>query len=144
MLPAVEKGATQMGMSNEELVRGWLAAGDAGAFDAFADYVHTDVVVHAPLGLAALGIDAERESWRSVLAGVPDLHHEVQEVVSAGSSVTARTVVTGSHMGEVVGLPATGKRFAIDQAVFAHVRDGKLSEIWEIADTAALLEQLQS
>ncbi len=58
------------------------------------------------------------------------------------STIAARVVVTGTHMGEFVGLAATGRKFAIDQATFAHVRDGKAAEIWEVADTASLLRQL--
>lgn len=34
-----------------------------------------------------------------------------------------------------------GHSFRVDQAVFAHVRDGKIAELWEIADTAALHER---
>jgi len=30
----------------------------------------------------------------------------------------------------------------MDQAVFAHVRDGKITELWEIVDTGALRDQL--
>lgn len=133
-----------MAETNETLLRKWLAAGDSGDVDSFSRYLHEDVVVHAPLGLSTVGIEAEKAAWRAVLAGVPDLLHEVQEVVSSSSSVAARSVVTGSHLGEVIGLPPTGRRFRIDHVTFAHVRDGKIAEAWEIADSAALLQQLQA
>lgn len=132
-----------MSADNESLLHDWFAAGDAGDLDAFNTYLQADVLVHAPLGLATNGIEAEKEVWRTILAGVPDLRHEIKELVSSGSTLAARVVVTGTHQGEVVGLAATGKHFTIDPATFAHVRDGKLSEIWEVADTASLLEQLK-
>lgn len=40
------------------------------------------------------------------------------------------------------GLTSEGRAFKIDQAVFAHIRDGKIAELWEIVDTAVLREQL--
>lgn len=124
------------------LLHRWFAAGDAGDLDAFDDLLHEDVVVHAPLGFATNGREAEKAVWKRALQGVPDILHEIQEMVSAGSTTVARVVVTGTHRGEFVGLPATGKRFEIDQATFVHVRDGKAEEIWEVADTASLLRQL--
>ncbi len=130
--------------NNERLVRDWLGKGDSGQLDAFDEYLHKDVIVHAPLGLSTVGIAAEKAQWRAILAGVPDLRHEVMEVVSAGSSVSVRSVVTGTHAGEVIGLAPTGKRFRIDHVTFVHVHAGKIVEAWEIADTAALLQQLQS
>ncbi len=36
----------------------------------------------------------------------------------------------------------TGRSFRIDQAVITHLRDGKVTEAWEIADIAALLAQV--
>lgn len=44
----------------------------------------------------------------------------------------------------LTGLPGTGRRFEIDQVTFVHVRDGMAEEIWEVADTALLLKQLDS
>ena len=126
----------------KSLLHRWFEAGDSGDLDAFDDLLHEDVVVHAPLGLATNGREAEKAVWKAGLQGVPDILHEIQEMVSAGSTIVARVVVSGTHRGEFVGLPATGKRFEIDQATFVHVRDGKAAEIWEIADTASLLKQL--
>jgi predicted ester cyclase len=48
----------------------------------------------------------------------------------------ARVVVTGTMSNEFCGVPGTGRRFQIDQAVIVHLRDGKVHEAWEIADIA--------
>ena len=59
----------------------WLAAGDAGDLDAFDALLHPDVVVHAPAGLSTTGVEAEKAVWKDALTAMPDLRHEVQEVV---------------------------------------------------------------
>lgn len=126
----------------EALLRGLFAAGDASDLEAFALYLHDDVVVHAPAGLSTVGLENERESWRKAKLAIPDLHHEFLDVLSSPTLVAARTVVTGTMRGSYGGLSAQGRSFRVDQAVFAHVRDGKIAELWEIVDTAVLREQL--
>ncbi len=74
---------------------------------------------------------------------MPGLHHEFVDVLTTPSLEAARTVVTGTFNGTYGGLSAQGRPFKIDQAVFAHIRDGKISELWEIVDVASLKEQLE-
>lgn len=120
----------------------WLAAGDAGDFDAFDDLLHRDAVIHAPVGLSTTSVEAEKCVWKDALAAMPDLRHEVQEVVVDGNIEMARVVVTGTMAAGFAGVEGTGRSFRIDQAVITHLRDGKVAEAWEIADIAALREQV--
>lgn len=128
--------------SNEALLRAWLAAGDRGELDAFDRYLHPDVIVHAPLGLSTSGIAAEKAVWADAKRAMPDICHDVQETIGLGSRAAARVLVTGTLTGQFAGISAEGKRFAIDQVVFAHFREGLIVEAWEIADTGSLLRQL--
>lgn len=127
-----------------DLLRGLFSAGDAGDVASFDLYLHDDVVVHAPAGLSTQGIEDERRSWRQAKLAMPDLRHTFIDVVSSSNVIAARTVVTGTMQGTYGGLSGTGQSFTVDQAVFAHVRDGKIAELWEIVDTASLQEQLES
>ena len=120
----------------------WLAAGDAGDFDAFDDLLHRDVVVHAPAGLSTTSLEAEKDVWKDALAAMPDLRHDVQEVVVEGDVEMARVVVTGTMRGGFGGVAGTGRSFRIDQAVITHLRDGRVAEAREIADIAALREHV--
>ncbi len=128
--------------SNEATLFAWLAAGDRGDVQEFDHYLHPEVVVHAPLGLSTTGVDAEKAVWADGKSAIPDIRHDVREVVSDESRAVARVVVTGTPQGEFAGLPCTGRSFEIDQVVFAHFRDGLIVEAWEIADTGSLLRQL--
>lgn len=128
----------------ETVVFRWLAAGDAGQFDSFDELLHPDVVVHAPAGLSTTSADAEKTVWRDALTAMPDLRHEVQEVLVQGEVEMARVVVTGTMADGFGGVAGTGRSFRIDQAVIIHLRDGKVVEAWEIADIAALQQQVES
>jgi predicted ester cyclase len=120
----------------------WLAAGDAGDFDAFDDLLRPDAVVHAPLGLSTTSVDDEKAVWKDALAAMPDLRHDVQEVLADGDVEMARVVVTGTMAASFAGVGGPGRSFRIDQAVITHLRDGKVAEAWEIADIAALRAQV--
>jgi len=120
----------------------WLAAGDAGDLDTFDDLLHPDAVVHAPLGLSTTNRDAEKGVWAEALAAMPDLRHDVQEVVIDRDIEMARVVVTGTMEATFAGVKGSGRTFRIDQAVITHLRDGKVIEAWEIADIAALRAQV--
>ena len=122
------------------VVARWLAAGDAGDVEAFDDLLHRDVVVHAPRGLSTEDIESEKQVWRDALTAMPDLHHDVQEVVVQGNVEMARVIVTGTLRHEFAGVPVSGRPFRMDQAVICHLADGKVAEAWEIADVGSLLD----
>jgi predicted ester cyclase len=131
-----------MGDPSSTVVFRWLAAGDAGDLAAFDELLHPDAIVHAPAGLATTSADEEKAVWRDALTAMPDLRHEVQEVLVDGDVEMARVVVTGTLTATFGGIEGTGRRFRIDQAVITHLRDGKVVEAWEIADLADLRAQV--
>ncbi len=131
-----------MSHPHETVVFRWLAAGDAGDLDAFDGLLHPDAVIHAPAGLSTTTAEQEKAVWRDALAAMPDLRHEVQEVVVEGDVEMARVVVTATLKEDFAGVTGTGRRFRIDQAVITHLRDGRVIEAWEIADVAALRDQV--
>ncbi len=120
----------------------WLAAGDAGDLNAFDDLLHADAVIHAPAGLSTTSAEAEKAVWKVALAAMPDLRHDVQEVLVDGDVEMARVVVTGTMAAGFAGVDGTGRSFRTDQAVITHLREGKVAEAWEIADIAALRAQV--
>ena len=75
-------------------------------------------------------------------SAVPDLHCTIKDLLVTGDKVAARLLFTGTHKGEFMGHPATGKPvrfFAID---ILRIRDGKVVEDWHLEDNLTLLEQL--
>ena len=129
-------------MAGDSLLEKWFAAGDSGDLDAFDAFLHPDVVIHAPLGLSTHGVEAEKAVWRDALAAMPDIRHDIRDVLVSDQVEGARVVVTGTLENDFGGIAATGKSFTVDQGLFARVKDGKILEAWEIVDTASLMRQL--
>ncbi|HEX4820196.1 MAG TPA: ester cyclase [Acidimicrobiales bacterium] len=69
-------------------------------------------------------------------------HWGIEELFSADDRVIVRWTGSGTHVGEVNGIPATGKKIAVDAISIHQVRDGKIAESWEVWDTLGFLQQL--
>lgn len=68
---------------------------------------------------------------------------DVEEVVVDGEVEMTRVVVPGTTMAAgFAGVEGTGRSLRIDQAVITHLSDRKVAEAWEIANRAALREQV--
>jgi len=74
----------------------------------------------------------------------PDLHYEVKDVIATEDAVTIRVVMTGTHRGDLFGLPPTGRRVQVDQINIEHIRDGRIVEHWRVTDELQLMRQLNS
>ncbi|MFJ9845942.1 nuclear transport factor 2 family protein [Kitasatospora sp. NPDC101155] len=65
-----------------------------------------------------------------------------EEVVEGRDAVTIRFRVEASHIGEFMGVPATGRRVSFDAIRIVHVRDGKVTGQWAQLDLWGLHRQL--
>jgi steroid delta-isomerase-like uncharacterized protein len=98
---------------------------------------HTPSVPDPALGPAGLApIVAE------VRRAFPDLQYRVEDVVATDDAVVMRVVMTGTHLGALFGLPATGRRIRVNQINIERIRDGRIAEHWRVTDELALMRQL--
>jgi steroid delta-isomerase-like uncharacterized protein len=72
----------------------------------------------------------------------PDLQIKVDDLIAEGDKVVARCTLTGTHKGEFMGMPPTGKTFSIQVIDIVRFTDGKCVEHWGISDDAELMQQL--
>lgn len=68
---------------------------------------------------------------------------EPEDVLPSGDKVVARVRMTGTHEGELMGMPPTGRR--VDVQLIDIVRfsdDGLAREHWGVFDAMAMMQQL--
>ena len=100
-----------------------------GKLDAIEQFVDPDYVDHGPLG-DVRGIEGFAQliaAWREA---VPDVHCEVFNVLQVGDEIAWLVRATGTHTGDGLGFPATGKGFETVSANLGRLRDGKAVEHW--------------
>lgn len=85
---------------------------------------------------------ALREISDPLTVAIPDRVDTIEAMVAEGNVVGVQTRITGTHEGNLYGIPATGTAIDIVSSAFYTFEDGKIVEAWEMADEAALLMQL--
>jgi steroid delta-isomerase-like uncharacterized protein len=131
-----------MSVENEALVRRFFEDLCNGRQQDVADeIVAGDYVSHGPQAPPAEGpegVKARVAVYQESLDG----HWDVQEVFSAGDRVVARWTGSGTHEGELMGVPPTGRPIAVEAISVFRIADGKIAEEWTVWDALGLLQQV--
>ncbi len=88
------------------------------------------------------GREAFAHGLAAIRAAFPDWTSTPDDLVVEGDRVGARWTVRGTHQGPFLGMPATGRTIVMQEAGILRFRDGRLAELWRVADELALLRQL--
>ncbi len=83
-----------------------------------------------------------RRIWEWLLSVFPDHRFDVEDAVADGDTVAVRGTMTGTHEGELFGVPPTGERVAARQSHWFRVANGKLTEHWAVRDDLGMMRQL--
>jgi steroid delta-isomerase-like uncharacterized protein len=73
----------------------------------------------------------------------PDIRPKTVELeMTDGNLEAARTILTGTHQGELMGVAATGNAVEFESIDIIRIEDGKVVEHWGLTDTMSLMQQL--
>jgi steroid delta-isomerase-like uncharacterized protein len=102
----------------------------------------SDVLFHAPVPTGATGTQALKQVWPVLLRAFPDLQVTVEDLIEEGDKVVSRNTVTGTHQGEYMGVPATGKSVTYNEIFICRFVHGRIAEIWGVVDVFSQMKQL--
>jgi steroid delta-isomerase-like uncharacterized protein len=77
--------------------------------------------------------------FAGVVAAFPDAQVTINDIFGQGDQVVTRMVVSGTHKGAVLGIPASGRHVQWDAVDVFRLSDGKISNIWAGDDWTAIL-----
>jgi steroid delta-isomerase-like uncharacterized protein len=106
------------------------------------EIVEPDVLIRTPLPVEATGARALKEVFARLLRAFPDLHITVDDLIAEGDKVVGRNSVTGTHEGEYMGLPPTGKSVAYNEIFIVRFLNGRIAETWGVVDVLSQMKQL--
>lgn len=131
---------------NKEAVRRLRDAvntGDAEVISqAIDEVVEPSVLFHSPVKTDAAGAQALKQVWAVLLRAFPDIHVAVEDVIAEGDKVVCRNTVTGTHRGEYMGVPPTGRSITYQEIFIARFAGGRIAETWGVVDVASQMRQL--
>jgi predicted ester cyclase len=106
------------------------------------DFFTADVVFHAGALGTLSGIDTVATTLGGFIDALTDIDAVEQDVIASGDLVALRQVVSATHTGNLLGVPATGRRIQWDAVdIYRVLDDGRISEQWAFEDLAAILSQ---
>lgn len=115
----------------------------AGDLDGFAALVADDFVEHDEVPGFPPTKDGMLDYFRMLLAAFPDMQLDVADLIVGEDRAVARVVVTATHNGEFMGIPATERRVEMQLIdVMRFDDDGRVCEHWGVADLLSLMQQL--
>lgn len=77
-----------------------------------------------------------------LLKGFPDLKVQILDQIAEGDLVASRKIITGTHLGEIMGHSPTGKKITINVMDFVRLKDGKYIEHWGRNDFMQVIQSL--
>jgi steroid delta-isomerase-like uncharacterized protein len=94
-------------------------------------------------GHSSPGPENAKRAARVFRAAFPDIHFTVNELIAEGDKVVVRVTFRGTHRGEYMGIPATGKSVQVSGVEMARLANGLIvEEVWHFMDEVGLLQQL--
>lgn len=106
------------------------------------DIVHPDLVFHAPIPPGTTGAQAMKQVWAVLLRAFPDIQVAGADVIAEGDKLACRNVVTGTHLGEYLGLAPTGRSITYNEMFIVRFAEGRAAEIWPVVDGLSQRTQL--
>lgn len=102
-----------------------------------------DLTDHMPPGYEEF---AGREGMKNLVrmfdAAFPDMQATTEDVIVERDKVVNRWSWRGTHQGDFMGTPATGKQATMTGIEIFRLADGKIVERWVEADMLGFMQQL--
>ncbi|HET6868730.1 MAG TPA: ester cyclase [Solirubrobacteraceae bacterium] len=129
--------------TNIKLVRAGFEALNAGDLDACIELASPDLIINlAELPEPVHGLDTWCEGAAMIRAAFPDLHAEIEDIFASGDRVAVRLRIRGTHEGDYLGIPATGRTVSYVSHEFYRIENGLIAEEWICSDMAGLFRQI--
>lgn len=116
---------------------------NAGDIDGFGDLMADDFVEHEETPGLAPTKDGVLEFFRMYRTAFPDLRMDPEEVLVSGDKTVTRARATGTHQGELMGMPPTGRSVDVKLIDIMQFNDaGMIREHWGLVDMLSMMQQL--
>jgi steroid delta-isomerase-like uncharacterized protein len=144
-LTVADTGEAQSTMTRQQMQdfieRRCNAYEDLDAAALAADYAE-NAVIESPTAGVHTGPEAAERAFRAIFNAFLDLTTTLDNLVVDGNNAVAVLLLEGTHIGEFLGIPPTGKRFTMPAVFFYQLENGKIMRERRIYDFTGLLVQI--
>ena len=110
--------------------------------DAIDELMEPNFIDHnSPPGVPP-GTAGMKQMMGMIFSAFPDLKSTVGELVAEGDKVVGTMTNTGTHKGEFMGIPASGKQVSFSEIHMVRIANGKAVEHWGLSDDLSMMQQI--
>lgn len=128
---------------NKAIVRGFvdevLNKHDSSAIDRI---LAEDFVNHTPQPGVPPTRDGTKGFFSRFFTAFPDLQASIKDQVAEGSRVMTYINLQGTHKGDFMGVPGTGRHIEFNEVLITHIANGKITAYWVVFDRLSLMQQI--
>lgn len=106
------------------------------------EFFTKDVVGHLNSSDPVSGPQKMNEGLATFLNAYPDIRLTIEDEFAEGDKVIVRFTMTGTHQGELLGIPPTGKQVKLAGTSIYRLANAKIAEIWLLIDSLTALQQM--
>ncbi|WP_026101265.1 ester cyclase [Synechococcus sp. PCC 7336] len=114
---------------------------NAGNLSAAGEFIAPTVLRHTP-SQDFSGLDGEKQFFNIYYTAFPVQEYTIEDLFTDGNKAVARWTLKATHGGNLMGIPATGKKVTVSAVTIARFANEKIEEIWSFWDTLSMLQQL--
>ncbi len=132
-------------MSQQDNIKTQQAFGEAvnsGNLSAIRDLVAPNAVDHDPAPDQGVGPEGFIQFFTMLRTAFPDMKVTVDHLVADDDNVAFAYTLTGTHSGDFLGVPATGKSISARGMQITRFENGKQVERWGSSDQLGILQQI--
>jgi steroid delta-isomerase-like uncharacterized protein len=138
-----ERRESFMSDENKAIARRWADIWNQGNLDLVdeiyaPDYVNHDLTMPDDVH----GIENVRKFYSRYLNTFSDAEITIEDQLAEGDKVVTRWMARGTHKGELMGVPPSGKRVEVAGITISRIKGGKVAEEWDSYDALGLMQQI--
>jgi steroid delta-isomerase-like uncharacterized protein len=128
--------------NNKAAVRRFNEAFNAGDLDGAAAVFAPNAVIHNSGAPDPLNVEGFKQFGGVFRTAFPDGKLTIEDLIVEGEKVVSRVTYRGTHTGDMMGIPPTGKPVTVSAILIDQLADGKIVESWRLFDQMAMMQQL--
>lgn len=112
-----------------------------GKLDLFDDVISPDVIPHTS-NPKVTNAESMKQALTMIRNAFADFRFTLDDELAVDGKVVHRWTISGTHQGELQGIPATGKDLVFSGITILRLSGGKIVEFWTQSDTMGMMQQL--
>lgn len=130
--------------SSTDVVRDLFDALNSRDVERMRAVMSDDFVEHEEIPVPPGDSDKARvaQMFSLMFSAFADFTMTIDDTITEGDKVVCRVRITGTHQGEFMGIPATGRAVEVPAVDILRVVDGRVVEHWGVMDNMAMMQQL--